>query len=73
MLILYFQNISPGRKWLIAGVAYPNGKAIEPLILAIPLEEGPPRRLYASFCMPTWSSGPGEFPLAIRLGCFYAS
>jgi DNA-binding winged helix-turn-helix (wHTH) protein/Tol biopolymer transport system component len=55
--ILDIQSISPGRKWLIAGVAYPNGKTIEPQIMAIPLEGGPPRRLCVSFCRPIWSSG----------------
>jgi DNA-binding winged helix-turn-helix (wHTH) protein/Tol biopolymer transport system component len=54
--ILDIQSISPARKWLIAGVAYPNGKTIEPMIMAIPLEGGLPRRLCASFCIPIWSS-----------------
>jgi hypothetical protein len=55
--VLEIQSISPGRKWLIAGVAYPNGKTIEPEVMAIPLEGGPPRRLCVSVCRPIWSSG----------------
>ena len=60
--VLEIQGISPGRKWLIAGAAYPNGKTIVPTIIAIPLEGGLPRRLCVSFCKPTWSSG-GNFLL----------
>ena len=54
--IIKIQGISPGRKWLMAVVPYPEGKGATPMVMAIPLDGGPPRRMCASFCVPTWSS-----------------
>jgi hypothetical protein len=54
--IIKIQGISPGRKWLMAIVPYPDGKGATPMVMAIPLDGGPPRRMCASFCVPTWSS-----------------
>jgi DNA-binding winged helix-turn-helix (wHTH) protein/Tol biopolymer transport system component len=58
--IIEIQGISPGRKWLMAMVPYPEGKRLVPMVMAIPLEGGPPRRMCAGFCVPTWSSS-GKF------------
>ena len=58
--IIEIQGISPGRKWLMAMVPYPEGKRLVPMVMAIPLEGGPPRHLCASYCFPTWSSS-GKF------------
>ena len=58
--IIEIQGISPGRKWLMAMVAYPEGKSLVPMSMAIPLDGGPPRRMCASYCWPKWSSS-GKF------------
>ena len=54
--IIDLQGISPGRKWLMAIAAYPDGKSMVPMDVAIPLDGGPPRRLCPNYCPPTWSS-----------------
>jgi DNA-binding winged helix-turn-helix (wHTH) protein/Tol biopolymer transport system component len=54
--IIEIQGISPGRKWLMAIVPYPDGKSVTPMAMAIPLDGGTPLRMCASFCVPTWSS-----------------
>lgn len=53
-------SISPGRKWLMAVVPYPQGNTAVPMVMAIPLTGGPPRQLCASYCNPAWSSS-GQF------------
>jgi DNA-binding winged helix-turn-helix (wHTH) protein/Tol biopolymer transport system component len=53
-------GISPGRKWLMGIVPYPDGKSVLPLDMAIPLDGGPPLRICESYCLPTWSSS-GQF------------
>jgi len=58
--ILEIQNISPGKKWLMAMLPYPDGKRVSPMPMAIPLDGGPPRRMCVSYCTPTWSSS-GRF------------
>ena len=58
--ILEVQGISPGRKWLMAMVPYPDGDSAAPTPMAIPLDGGPPRCMCASYCVPTWSSS-GNF------------
>lgn len=57
--ILAVQGISPGRKWLMAMVPDPHSN-LGPMIVAIPLGGGPPRRICASYCFPVWSSS-GQF------------
>lgn len=54
------EGISPGRKWLTGDVPYPDGKSVVPMVMAIPLDGGPPLRICASFCVPAWSSS-GRF------------
>ncbi len=49
------QRVSPGRRWVMAIVPYPN---VAPV--AIPIDGGPPRRMCASYCVPTWASN-GKF------------
>ena len=52
--IAEFQSVSPGRHWAIVNVAgMPEGNRIA--IMAIPLDGGIPRRICASYCVPTWS------------------
>jgi len=51
---------SPGRKWLVATVAYPEGNRVSPMVMAIPLFGGKPLRLCQSYCNPVWSST-GDF------------
>jgi DNA-binding winged helix-turn-helix (wHTH) protein/Tol biopolymer transport system component len=58
--ILEVQGISPGRRWLMAIAALPDGDNVVPMDVAIPLEGGPPRRICASYCDPEWSSS-GRF------------
>jgi DNA-binding winged helix-turn-helix (wHTH) protein/Tol biopolymer transport system component len=58
--IMEINGISPGRKWLMATVAYPQGNSAMPMVMVIPLEGGTPRRLCKSYCNPIWSST-GEF------------
>ena len=53
-------GISPGRKWLMGMVPYSDGKSVVPMDMAIPLDGGPPVRICASYCLPTWSSS-GKF------------
>jgi DNA-binding winged helix-turn-helix (wHTH) protein/Tol biopolymer transport system component len=54
------EGISPGRKWLMGMVPYPDGKRVVPMEMAIPLDGGPPLRICASFCVPAWSPS-GKF------------
>ena len=54
------KGISPGRKWLMAMAPYPHSSSVEPMVVAIPLDGGPPRRICASYCSPVWSSS-GQF------------
>jgi DNA-binding winged helix-turn-helix (wHTH) protein/Tol biopolymer transport system component len=58
--IIEIQGISPGRKWLMAIVPYPDGKTVAPTMMAIPLDGGPPRRMCETFCSPFWSPN-GKF------------
>jgi DNA-binding winged helix-turn-helix (wHTH) protein/Tol biopolymer transport system component len=58
--IIGINGISPGRRWLMATAPYPEGKSVVPMELAISLDGGPPRRVCASYCLPTWSSS-GKF------------
>jgi DNA-binding winged helix-turn-helix (wHTH) protein/Tol biopolymer transport system component len=58
--ILEIQGISPGRKWLMAMIPYPDGKSTVPMNVLIPLDGGAPRRLCASYCQSRWSSS-GKF------------
>jgi eukaryotic-like serine/threonine-protein kinase len=59
--IIEIMGVSPGRKWLVAMVSHPDdgGKRI-PMVMAVPLDGGPIRRLCASYCVPRWSSS-GKF------------
>jgi DNA-binding winged helix-turn-helix (wHTH) protein/Tol biopolymer transport system component len=54
--ILEINGISPGRKWLMATVAYPEGNSVRPMVMAIPLDGRKPRRLCKSYCTAVWSS-----------------
>jgi eukaryotic-like serine/threonine-protein kinase len=53
-------GISPGRKWVLGIVPYPDGKSVVPLDMAIPLDGGSPVRVCASYCLLAWSSS-GRF------------
>ncbi len=53
--VVEFNGVSPGGRWLIAGV--PNlPSSNQPAPAAIPLDGGPPVRLCASYCLPIWSA-----------------
>ena len=54
--IMEIDGISPGRKWLMAIVAYPEGNSVLPMEMAIPLDGGKPRHICKSYCVPVWSS-----------------
>jgi DNA-binding winged helix-turn-helix (wHTH) protein/Tol biopolymer transport system component len=54
--IMEIIGISPGRKWLMATVAYPEGDSVLPRVMIIPLDGGKPRRLCKTYCTPVWSS-----------------
>ncbi len=54
------QSISPGRRWLMAVAPYPEGNSVIPMVVAIPLGGGSPRRICVSDCVPVWSSS-GRF------------
>jgi DNA-binding winged helix-turn-helix (wHTH) protein/Tol biopolymer transport system component len=58
--IMEIDGISPGRKWLMAIVAYPEGNSVLPMEMAIPLDGGKPRHICKSYCTPVWSSR-GDF------------
>jgi DNA-binding winged helix-turn-helix (wHTH) protein/Tol biopolymer transport system component len=58
--ILEVQSISPGRRWLMAIAPYPEGNREAPMVVAIPLDGGSPRRICAGYCVPVWSSS-GRF------------
>jgi len=58
--IIEVMDISPGRKWLMANAAYPENNSVVPMIVAIPLDGGPPRRICEGYCFPVWSSS-GQF------------
>jgi hypothetical protein len=58
--IMEIQGSSPGRTWLMAMVAYPEGNRVLPKVMAIPLDGGKPRRICESYCVPVWSSR-GDF------------
>jgi hypothetical protein len=45
--VMEIQGISPGRKWLMAIVAYPEGNSVLPSVMAIPLDGGKPRHIAA--------------------------
>jgi DNA-binding winged helix-turn-helix (wHTH) protein/Tol biopolymer transport system component len=57
--IIELQNISPGRRWLMAVVPAPPG-VDAPAIMAIPLDGGSPRRMCVSYCFTSWSTS-GKF------------
>ena len=81
--IIEIQGISPGRKWLMAIVPYSDGKSVLPMVMAIPLDGGPPlthlrkllparhgRRVEGSFSLPVEApsqTNPGR-SLAIPIG-----
>jgi hypothetical protein len=54
------QAVSPGRKWLVALVILPKGRANVPRAMAIPLEGGELRSLCHSYCLTSWASS-GRF------------
>jgi hypothetical protein len=60
------QGISPGRRWVMALAPFPGGGGPAPI--AIPVDGGPPRRIFKGFTVPRWSSNgkflfvPVEFP-----------
>jgi DNA-binding winged helix-turn-helix (wHTH) protein/Tol biopolymer transport system component len=58
--IMELQGISPGRRWLMAMAAYPENNSMVPMVVAIPLDGGLPRRICAGYCFPVWSSN-GKF------------
>jgi DNA-binding winged helix-turn-helix (wHTH) protein/Tol biopolymer transport system component len=58
--IIEVQGISPARRWLMAIAPYPEGNNVVPMVVAIPLDGGPPRQICASYCLPVWSSS-GRF------------
>ncbi|HEY3936497.1 MAG TPA: winged helix-turn-helix domain-containing protein [Bryobacteraceae bacterium] len=49
-----FQGISPGGRWVMAIAPLPDGSGVAPI--AIPMEGGPPRRMYAGYTWPVWST-----------------
>jgi len=53
-------GISPGRKWLVATVAFPQGSSVLSMVMAVPLDGGKPRRICKTYCNPVWSST-GDF------------
>jgi len=58
--IIEIQSVSPGKKWLTAVLPYPDGKNLSPMVMAVPLDGGPPRRLCEGYCLTTWSPN-GKF------------
>jgi DNA-binding winged helix-turn-helix (wHTH) protein/Tol biopolymer transport system component len=60
--ILYIQGVSPGKKWAMVNLPYPDGKRLSPTVMAIPLEGGPLRHMCVGLCTPTWSPN-GKFLL----------
>ena len=54
--IIEVQGISPGRRWLMAIAPYPEGNSVVPMVVAIPLNGGSPRRICTGYCLPAWSS-----------------
>ncbi len=52
--IFSIKGVSPARKWVMAIASSPDGTGPAPM--AIPVDGGQPRRICASFCVPTWSS-----------------
>ena len=54
------QSVSAGRTCLAAIVIFPNGKTGVPVVTAIPLRGGEPRRLCLSYCQVSWASS-GRF------------
>jgi WD40 repeat protein len=58
--VIDIQAVSPGRKWVMALVAFPEGKGAVPVPLAIPLDGGPMRRMCVGYCKPVWSPN-GKF------------
>ncbi len=57
--ILDIHGISPGRKWVIGDLPR-TSESDSPSMTAIPLNGGPPRRICAGYCLPTWSTD-GKF------------
>lgn len=66
------QGVSPGRRWVMVGGPLPDGSGPAPM--AIPVDGGPPRRIFMDFCVPVWSSNgkflfvPVEFPTRANPG-----
>jgi Tol biopolymer transport system component len=58
--IIEMQGISPGRRWLMANVTYPEGNSMVAMVVAIPFDGGSPRRICEGYCRPVWSSS-GKF------------
>jgi DNA-binding winged helix-turn-helix (wHTH) protein/Tol biopolymer transport system component len=57
--IVEFQSVSPGGRWIMAGVPGTPERDF-PTVMAIPLNGGTPRRICASYCVPRWSTD-GKF------------
>jgi DNA-binding winged helix-turn-helix (wHTH) protein/Tol biopolymer transport system component len=53
--ILEIQGVSPGKKWVMVSLPYPDGKRLSPTMMAIPLEGGTLRHMCVGYCVPTWS------------------
>ena len=66
--LVIFPGISPGRKWLTGVVPYPDGKSVVPMVMAIPLDGGPPLRICAGYCLLAWSSSGKFLFIAVRSG-----
>ena len=58
--IAEFQGVSPGRHWAIVMENVAGTESNRSGIMAIPMDGGVPRRICASYCIPTWSPH-GEF------------
>jgi hypothetical protein len=66
--ILEIQGVSPGKKWVMVNLPYPDAKRVSPTVMAIPLQGGPLRRMCEGFCVPTWSPNGNFLFLAVESG-----
>jgi DNA-binding winged helix-turn-helix (wHTH) protein/Tol biopolymer transport system component len=53
--IIEVLGVSPKRRWLMALAAYPERGSVVPMIVAIPINGGLPRRICAGYCFPVWA------------------